>query len=156
MRTRRVFILSPHTLLARGVETLLRGRRSLRVVGTETDRRQGMERIQALHPDVVILGGEASGRSPLADVSAVFKASPGTVVIGLRVGDNLLHVYQDSEVKVGNVEDLIQAIRQAGKAQATELRQGAIGAQRIGAARRPSFGKVEAGQSMELGRKQDE
>ena len=126
MRTRRVFILSPHTLLARGVETLLRGRHRLRVVGTETDPRQGIERIQALHPDVVILGGEASGRSSLSDVSAVFEASPGTTVIGLRVGDNLLHVYQDSEVKVANVEDLIQAIRQAGRGQITEFKERAI------------------------------
>ena len=118
MRTQRIFILSHHTLLARGVETLLRGCPNFRVVGTETDPCQGMERIRALHPDVVILGSEANGPSSLADVSAVFEVSPGTAVIGLRIGDNLLHIYQDSEVQVANVEDLIHAVRQAGGSRA--------------------------------------
>ncbi len=58
MRTRRIFILSPHTLLARGVERLLHGQRGLRVVGTETDSQQGMKHIGLLRPDVVILGNE--------------------------------------------------------------------------------------------------
>ena len=115
MRTRRIFILSPHTLLARGVERLLHGQRGLRVVGTETDSQQGMKQIGLLRPDVVILGSQICAPPPsLAAVSAVFDASPGTVVIGLCAGNNLLHVYQDNQIKVARLEDLIEAIRQAG------------------------------------------
>lgn len=114
MRTRRIFILSPHTLLARGVERLLHGQRGLRVVGTETDSQQGMKQIGLLRPDVVILGNEIGAAPSLAAVSAVFDASPGTVVIGLCAGNNLLHVYQDNQIKVARLEDLIEAIRQAG------------------------------------------
>ncbi len=114
MRTRRIFILSPHTLLARGVERLLHDQRGLRVVGTETDSRRGMKQIGLLRPDVVILGNEIGAPPSLAAVSAVFEASPGTVVIGLCAGNNLLHVYQDNQIKVARLEDLIEAIRQAG------------------------------------------
>ncbi len=114
MKSRRIFILSPHTLLARGVGTLLQGRRGLRVVGTETDPTQGIRQIETLRPDVVITESESSSSPSLAVVSAVFEASPGTVVIGLCVGDNLLHIYQGNRMMVGEVEDLIQAVRQAG------------------------------------------
>ncbi len=114
MKSRRIFILSPHTLLARGVGTLLQGRRGLRVVGTETDPTQGIRQIETLRPDVVITESESSSSPSLAVVSAVFEASPGTVVIGLCVGDNLLHIYQGDRMMVGEVEDLIQAVRQAG------------------------------------------
>lgn len=114
MRTRRIFILTSHTLLARGVESLLQGRRGLRVVGTETDPQQGIPRIRSLRPDVVITGSELGGPPSLAAVSAMFEASPGTTVIGLCAGDNLLHVYRDNQIKVARLEDLIQAIRQTG------------------------------------------
>lgn len=116
MRTQRIFILSPHTLLARGVERLLHGHRGLRVVGTETDSQRGMQHIGVLRPDVVILGNQAGGPPSLAAVSAVFEASPGTVVIDLGAGDNLLHVYQDNQIQVARLEDLIRAIREAGAA----------------------------------------
>jgi DNA-binding NarL/FixJ family response regulator len=114
MKSRRIFILSPHTLMARGVGTLLQGQRGLRVVGTETDPTQGIRRIETLRPDVVITESESRGAPSLAVVSAVFEASPGTVVIGLSVGDNLLHVYQGNRIMVGEVADLIQAVKQAG------------------------------------------
>ena len=116
MRTQRIFILSSHALLAHGVGRLLEGQRGLRVVGMETDLRQGMEQIQALHPDVVILSSEIGGPPSLAVVSSVFEASPGTVVVGLSAADNLLHVYQDNQIRVARFEDLIRAIRQAGGA----------------------------------------
>lgn len=114
MKSRRIFILSPHTLMARGVGTLLQGQRGLRVVGTETDPAQGIQRIETLRPDVVITESESRGPPSLAVVSAVFEASPGTAVIGLCLGDNLLHIYQGNRIMVGEVEDLIQAVRQAG------------------------------------------
>ncbi len=113
MRTQSIFILSAHTLLARGVERLLQGQRGLRVVGMETDPQRGIQHIQIVRPDVVILGGDIGGPPSLALVAAVFEASPGTTVIGLCVGSNLLHVYEDNQIKVARVEDLLQAIRQA-------------------------------------------
>lgn len=113
MRTQRVFILSSHALLARAVGKLLQGRRGLRVVGTETDLRQGIERIHSLHPDVVILGSDLGGPPSLSTLSSVFEASPGTVVVGLSTADNLLHVYQDNRIQVAKLEDLIQALRRA-------------------------------------------
>jgi DNA-binding NarL/FixJ family response regulator len=118
MRAQRIFILSSHTLLARGMARLLQGWRGLRVVGTETDVDRGIQLIHALHPHVVILGSETGGAPSLALVSAVFEASPGIVVVALSVGDNLLHVYEDSQIKVARVEDLVQAIRQAGMSRA--------------------------------------
>lgn len=114
MKSQRIFILSPHTLLARGVGTLLQGRRGLHVVGTETDPAQGIRLIETLRPDVVITENDSVGPPSMAMVSAVFEASPGTAVIGLCVGDNLLHIYQGNRVMVGEVEDLIHAVRQAG------------------------------------------
>jgi DNA-binding NarL/FixJ family response regulator len=116
MRSQRIFILSPHTLLARGVELLLTGRPVLRIVGTETDMGEGIRRICRLHPDVVILGNGGQPSMSLEEVSSVFEASPGTAVVVLRPADNLLHVYQDDEVTVANVEDLVQAIRRIGQA----------------------------------------
>ena len=113
MKTQRIFILSSQTLLARGVGKLLTGQRGLRVVGTETDPWEGIQHIRTSHPDVVILGGGNGGPPSLAVVSAVFEASPGTTVIGLSLGENLLHVYEDNQIKVARVEDLLQAIRQA-------------------------------------------
>ncbi|OGO09411.1 MAG: hypothetical protein A2Y61_05705 [Chloroflexi bacterium RBG_13_60_13] len=113
MRTQRIFILSRHVLLARGVETLLHGQRGLRVVGSETDREAGMKRIQVLQPDVVLLASEIGESQSLAMASAIFECNPGGVVIGLCLGENLLHIYRDSQMKVAKVEDLLQAIRQA-------------------------------------------
>ena len=123
MRSQRIFILSPHTLLARGIELLLRGRSVFRVVGTETSIPTGIERIYRLHPDVVILGNGQESPVSLEDVSSVFRVSPGTAVIVLRPGDNLLHVYQDEEVTVANVEDLVQAIRRIGQPRPRTLRR---------------------------------
>lgn len=113
MRTQRIFILSRHVLLARGVETLLQGQRGLRVVGSQTDPEAGMKRIKALQPDVVILASEIGEPQSLATASAIFECNPGGAVVGLCPGENLLHVYRDSQVKVAKVEDLLRTLRQA-------------------------------------------
>lgn len=111
MRSYRIYILTPHTLLTRGVEILLDGRPSFQVVGAETDVQRSLEDIERLRPDVVILGHGNGSSVSLDDVSRVFGASPGTAVISMGASENILHVYQDDQVTVANVEDLVQAIQ---------------------------------------------
>jgi len=124
MRTQRIFILSRHVLLARGVETLLRGQRGLRVVGSEIDIEAGMERIAALRPDVVILASEINEPQSLATASAIFDCNPGGAVVRLCPAENLLHIYRDSQMKVARVEDLLRAVREAGAGKRGELSRG--------------------------------
>ena len=110
MKEKKVFILSPHILLTRAVEILLTGRGGCQIVGMETRLPEGLGLIHSLRPDVVILGNDEGSDTCASDVWSVFKADPGAAVIGLAIGDNSLHVYQNDQVTVANVEDLVQAI----------------------------------------------
>lgn len=119
----RIFILTPLTLLTRGVELLLTGRPSFQVIGSETDVARSLEQIQHLHPDVVILACGEQSRLSLQDVSNVFAASPGTAVISIGSNENLLHIYRDDQMPVDGVEDLVHAIECAQRAEVRAARR---------------------------------
>lgn len=123
MRSYRIYILTPHTLLTRGVELLLDGRPSFEVVGTDTEVQRSLDEIERLRPDVVILGHGNGPSVSLDDVSRVFGASPGTAVISMGANENVLHVYQDDPVTVANVEDLVEAIQRIQRPMARAARR---------------------------------
>ncbi|MBI4300025.1 MAG: hypothetical protein HY677_02740 [Chloroflexi bacterium] len=111
MRTQNVFILYSHPLFAKGIETLLRQDRRLRVVGMETDEKAGMERIAVLQPDVVIVDADARGFEPVATARRVFKESPESRIIELDIVSNGMRVYNNRSVPDDAVRDLIRAIK---------------------------------------------
>lgn len=108
--SKRVFILSRHSLFSQGIETLLAQDPELEIVGRETDFATAAEFLQACPPDVVILNCDDPEPDLSPAVLCILRKRLEIRLIGLSLLDNRIYVYQGEEKQVCQVEDLLEAI----------------------------------------------
>lgn len=107
----RVFILSHHPMFGRGLESLLRQKTELELVGQETDEQKAIAQIKALQPQIVIWDSPAASNDPISAIMRILKDNPGTKVVGLSLHDNNVYLFQVTHQVVNGLEELIETIR---------------------------------------------
>lgn len=80
-RTIRVLIVDDSVVVRRVVSSVLSDDPDLEVVGTAADGRIALERLEPLHPDVVLLDVEMPNLNGLETLKALRKSHPGMAVI---------------------------------------------------------------------------
>lgn len=108
--SKRVFILSRHSLFSQGIEILLAQEPGLEIVGRDTDFDAAAEFLQACPPDVVILNCDDPEPDLSPAVLCILRKRLGISVIGLSLHDNEIYVYRGEQKQVCQVEDLLEAI----------------------------------------------
>jgi len=109
--SRQVLILYQASLLAQGVESLLRKERGLDVVGLRLGSGPGGGHGEGLDPDVIILDTcDLGGRAGMT-VLGLLQAHPRAKVICLNAEDDKLEVYRRHERVAARREELVEAIR---------------------------------------------
>ncbi|MGE5849133.1 MAG: hypothetical protein ACM362_03260 [Candidatus Methylomirabilota bacterium] len=106
----RVFIVFNHALFAQGIRSLLRGRRTLQVIGMESDPVKALEAVGSLHPEVTIVEESDAGiQSPT--LAAILQRHPAGRVVALDLDHNFATVYDRHRVVTTQPADLVRAIR---------------------------------------------
>jgi chemotaxis response regulator CheB len=106
----RIFIISDSPLFSRGLRNLLTGESEMEIIGEETNLDRAIETIDAVVPDVVILGGSSYTNASVQEEMHLLKAKPGIRVVGLNLQTNDLFIYRATRIVVESVKDLVEAI----------------------------------------------
>ena len=117
---RKIVVIDDHPLFRKGVAQLLEMDPSLKLVGEAATIDEGMERIAALHPDLVLLDLHLGGRSGLDALREIQSHWPEVRVLVLTVSDaetDLMEALQGGSIgyllKDMEPEDLLQGIGRA-------------------------------------------
>ncbi len=117
----RVLIVDDHTVMRKGLTSLLDDEEGIRVVGTAASGEEGIERARQLRPDVILMDVSMPGMSGAEATRAIKDELPQTRVIGLSMHDldgTREHMLAcGAEVyltKDGPLADLLAAIRGTG------------------------------------------
>ncbi len=106
----RIYIVFHHALFAQGIRSLLRGRRTMEVVGMESDAAKALEAVGSLRPDVIIVEESDAGiQSPT--LAAILQRHPAGRVVALDLDHNFATVYDRHRVVTTQPADLVKAIR---------------------------------------------
>lgn len=107
----RVFIISRHTMFARGLESLLCNKTGVTIVGQAESIAAAIEQIKQLQPHIVILDEyKLAHQDGINKIVSLLNAGPGIRVVGLNLQSNKIRVYQATDWDATNVEDLVDAI----------------------------------------------
>lgn len=90
MAAKSVFILDDHDIVRYGLEMLVQSCPDLRLVGSAPSLAQGLERIEALAPDLVITDMSMEDSKGLDTVRAVVLAQRGRAVLVVSMHDEIL------------------------------------------------------------------
>jgi cyclic pyranopterin phosphate synthase len=107
---RRVFILSSHPLLGRGIETLLCQETELQIVGHERDLDRAIEQIKTLQPDVVIVDANDSEDNRARVLMRVLNEGCDRVCWA-ELRDNTVSIYQGEQRVIEELRDFVEAIK---------------------------------------------
>jgi two-component system nitrate/nitrite response regulator NarL len=112
----RVAIITDIRLYREGLAEALARQREIDVVGTAADGRVGLERVQRLLPDVVLL--DMAMLDSVATARALGAAAPGVKVVALAVPETEVHVLAIAEAGIagyvpreGSIDDLVDTLR---------------------------------------------
>lgn len=89
-----VFVLDDHDIVRFGLETLIEGSGLLRVVGSSATLNEGLGRIAALQPDLVISDMSMDDSKGLDTVKAVVQAQKPRPVLIVSMHDELIYAEQ--------------------------------------------------------------
>ena len=81
----RVFLIEDHTILREGLRVLLEEESDFVVVGETGDAAEGVQAVEALQPDVVIMDVELPNTSGIAATEAIRRVAPRTQVLALTM-----------------------------------------------------------------------
>ncbi len=110
MAIKTVFIISNQLMFKRGLESLVRQKDGLNIIGYEADKEHAVEQIEILHPDIVILDSTGSLQDNISEILHILNKNPDIKIISLNLNSNKLSVYQVKQRPVTGVQDLIEAI----------------------------------------------
>ncbi len=110
MEKSRVLIVEEDSLFSNAVELLLVLQENLEIVGTVSLEIQVIAaEIKQTQPDVIITSDDvATANAPL--IMTLLKAHPHLRIITFNLDDNRINVYDNREVDVTTVNDLVSAI----------------------------------------------
>ena len=114
----RVFIVSDHPIIGRGLALLLQEYPDIEVIGEVRHYQGAIEAIQQMHPDVVLIDIEVPEPSVLYAIRRISNLLPGTAAVVLLTADDeefLVRAVQANALgymsRKGEVSELITAIR---------------------------------------------
>ena len=106
-----ILVLYRHSLLAEGVESLLR-KENLRVVGMNLEDPEAVERVACLDQDaIVLLDTSETNSHPAINVPRVLLENPCAVVIALNSQDNKVEIFRKEERAIARLSDLVDIIK---------------------------------------------
>jgi chemotaxis response regulator CheB len=106
----KLYIYFTHTLFAQGIRSLLRGRRTIQIVGMGKDETECLKTIESHRPEVILL--EESSRGGGASALGVILKQRGTRrVVEMDIDHNHATVYDPRPFRINNAEDLVNAIQ---------------------------------------------
>lgn len=124
MNVIRVFLADDHTILRRGLRSLLDAENDIEVVGEAEDGREAVEKIIADHPDVVLMDISMPSLNGLEATAKIKNACPDVNVLILTMHDNQEYVHRILQVgasgyllKQAAETELLVAIRAVHKGQ---------------------------------------
>lgn len=107
----RILMASHFPLFRQGIQALLCQETGLEVVGWESDVNRTIARIHDLQPDVVVLDSAEPSGVPPALVLSILSERSFIKIIELNLRDNTFCVLSQEQRRVGNLDDLIAAIK---------------------------------------------
>lgn len=105
-----IFILCSNPLFARGLERLLEQQGGVKVTGVAAKTEEGLERIRALKPDVILVEAEKGMPEPSWLVTRLLQEQPEARVVRVSLEDNTASLYTGRRWVANRVEDLIRGI----------------------------------------------
>lgn len=106
-----ILVLYRHSLLAEGVESLLK-RENLKVIGMDLEDPEAIERVRCLGRDAIVLvdTSETSANSSI-NVPQVLMGNPNAIVVALNAQDNKVEIFRKEEKAITTLSDLVDIIR---------------------------------------------
>lgn len=108
----RVFVVSDSLMFSGGLKSLLSQDPEVEIIGEETEVNRAVNQLQTLQPDVVIWGSSGMNPALVQEEIRLVKAAPGVKIIGLSLQNNNIVVYQSARQIIGDIQDLIKAIKE--------------------------------------------
>ncbi len=106
-----ILVLYRHSLLAEGVESLLK-KANLRVIGMDIEDPEALERVKCLGQEaVVLLDTTETNTYPSINVPQVLMENHHAVVIVLNSQDNKVEIFRKEEKAIATLTDLVDIIR---------------------------------------------
>lgn len=111
MQTRRVVLLSNHSLLAAGVRRLLEEVMDLELYIVAADDPEAAATIGQLAPTVIVLEADDTSQGE-GVIPRILKAQPQARVVALSLNQIGFEVYRMEQILQTNLEGLLQAIQE--------------------------------------------
>jgi DNA-binding NarL/FixJ family response regulator len=112
----RTYIVYHHGLFAQGVRSVLETRRTVEIVGMETDVAKALRAVQSLQPEVIIVE-ECTGKHQPMRLGAFLHSATSGRVVTLSLDHDSATVYQRNRMAATDPADLVRAIQGVGKSQ---------------------------------------
>lgn len=106
-----ILVLYRHSLLAEGVESLLK-KENLSVMGMDLEDPQAVERVRRLGRDAIVVvdTSETSANSSI-NVPQVLMENPNATVVALNAQDNKVEIFRKEEKAIATLADLVDIIK---------------------------------------------
>jgi chemotaxis response regulator CheB len=105
-----IFICSHRTLFSEGVAASLLDDPDLNIIGWEPDPVIARERINELHPDIVLFVGTPPFR-PRLDAHNFLSEGVKASIITLDIQTDVVHVYRGEQHTIREMRDLLEVIK---------------------------------------------
>jgi chemotaxis response regulator CheB len=110
----RAYIVYHHGLFAQGVRSVLQKRRTVQVVGMESDVMKAVKAVRSLHPDVIIVE-EPTEKAQSVQLGPFLEFAAAGRVVTLNLTHQYATVYDRHRVAATDPTDLVKAMRGARK-----------------------------------------
>ncbi len=107
----RILLISRYALFSQGIQSLLRHQGGFEILGCESNPSYAIERIKDLEPDVVIADHRDAAWDPASLTMRILAEGVATVVVGLDLESNTVHLYHQQRRMAKGVGDLVDLIR---------------------------------------------
>lgn len=106
-----ILVLYSHSLLAEGVESLLK-KEALEVRGMDLEDPGAIESVRCLGPqDIVLLDTSETFHHPSLNIPQVLLQNQHVVVIALNSQDNKVEIFRKEEKAIARLSDLVDIIK---------------------------------------------
>jgi len=112
----RVLVVSSSPPFAQGMGEWLREQLDVEIVGQESGIEEAAQRIEQLQPDLILLEMDQDARDRSGALMRFLRNGLDTQIIGVNLQDNCISFYYKDRWVMQKVGDLLQVIREAGKA----------------------------------------